>query len=66
MNLNVPAGITTVVDDAGNQLAIVGGQVDVEPHLVSGLLAQGFTIIGADSLTADAPEPAGDTSMPTE
>jgi len=66
MKLNVPSGITSVVDDAGNACPIVNAQVDVEPHVVAGLLAQGFTIAAPDTLTSDAPEPTGDTTFPSE
>jgi len=54
MKLNVPVGITQVFDDGGNLLSIVAGQVDVEPHMVAGLLAQGFTSAGADALVSDS------------
>jgi len=66
MLLNVPPGITQVVDDAGNALTVVGGQVHVEPHLVAGLLAQGFTVAATDATTADSPEFTGDTQLPSE
>ena len=52
--MNAPAGITQVFADDGEIITVVNGQVDVDPHLVSGLQGQGFTVAGTDSLTSDA------------
>ena len=57
MKLNVPTGVTTCFDADGEIVAIVGGQVDVEPHLVAGLQSQGYTIAAPDNLTSDAANP---------
>ena len=61
MKLNAPSGVTQVQADDGTLIAVVGGQVDVEPHLVTALLQQGFAVAGADSITADSAIPMPDT-----
>jgi len=61
--MNAPNGVTQVMADDGSVITVVNGQVDVEPHLVNQLVSQGFTVAGADALTADAATPTPDTTV---
>jgi len=49
--------------DDGSIVAVVGGQVDVEPHMVAVLQSQGFTMAGADTLITDSANPVPDATV---
>jgi len=53
VKLTVPAGVTQVILDDGGLIYPTNGQIDVQPHIVGSLVAQGYTIAAPDALIND-------------